>query len=95
MSTITIDDLPLNRALDIRAMSSIHGAGGAPWVFGAFRPHMEQVPGAVAPSVLNFYQTTNNIFAQQVINNSQEININNSGNNANLNAVLVNAISAA
>ena len=34
MAAITIRDLHVNRSLDRRAMASIRGAGGAPWVFG-------------------------------------------------------------
>ena len=38
MATTTITDLPASRALDYQAMSAIRGAGGAPWIFGAFVP---------------------------------------------------------
>ena len=38
MSAITIKDLPPDVELDRKAMASIYGGDGAPWVFGAFQP---------------------------------------------------------
>jgi hypothetical protein len=62
MSTMTITDLPMSRALDFEAMSSIKGAGGAPWVFGAFRAFLPD-RARIAP-IVNFYQT--NFIADQL-----------------------------
>lgn len=90
MATMTINDLPANRALDRQAMSAIRGAGGAPWVFGAFRPYVDASP-SVGP-VVNFYQVNNSFFAEQMINQSQTVNINNSGANSNINAVLLSSL---
>ena len=90
MAAITINDLPINRDLDRQAMSAIRGAGGAPWVFGAFRPYVEASP-SVAP-VVNFFQVNNSFFANQMINQSQTVNINNSGANSNINAVLLGSV---
>jgi hypothetical protein len=84
MASITINDLPVSRALDVKAMSSLHGAGGAPWVF-AFQP-----PRAPVASVGNFYQITNNFtYIDKLVNQTTILNINNSGNNANVTAVLL------
>ncbi len=100
MAVITLNDLPTNRALDRQAMSSIRGAGGAPWVFGAFRPFVRAMPSAVMP-VVNFFQTENNFYQidnsihlDQSVNQFQTVQINNSGNNASINAVLVGSLSS-
>ena len=90
MAAITINDLPKNLALDRPAMSAIRGAGGAPWVFGAFRPYAEASPSLVP--VVNFYQVNNSFYANQMINQSQTVNINNSGANSNINAVLLSSL---
>ncbi|CAM3867810.1 hypothetical protein [Polaromonas hydrogenivorans] len=82
---ITITDLPLSRALDVRAMSSLRGAGGAPWVF-AFRPFVE--PVANLGSVVNYFQI-NNTYIDKLVNQTTVLNIENSGDNANLTAVLI------
>ena len=89
MAAITINDLPKNLALDRPAMSAIRGAGGAPWVF-AFRPYVEASPSVIP--VVNFYQINNSFFAEQMINQSQTVNINNSGANSNINAVLLSSL---
>lgn len=80
MATITINDLPANRALDRKAMSAIRGAGGAPWVFGWIRPFIGDSAGQMP--VINFYQINN--YADQMINQYQMVNVNNTGNNASL-----------
>ena len=90
MAIITINNLPANRDLDRAAMSAIRGAGGAPWVFGAFRPYVDSAPSLV-PTV-NFYQINNSFFAEQMINQSQTVNINNSGANSAINAVLLSSV---
>ena len=81
MATITINDLPANKALDRKAMSTIRGAGGAPWVFGWIRPFVEGGSGQFP--VINFYQINN--YADQMINQYQSVTVTNSGNNAALN----------
>jgi hypothetical protein len=84
---ITITDLPLSRALDVRAMSSLRGAGGAPWVF-AFRPFVE--PVANLGSAVNYFQVNNNYtYIDKLVNQTTVLNVENSGNNANLTAVLI------
>lgn len=88
MAAMTINDLPTNRALDRQAMSSIRGAGGAQWVF--FCRPVDASPG-FGP-VVNFYQVNNSFYAEQMINQSQVVNINNSGANSNINAVLLSSL---
>jgi hypothetical protein len=80
MSTLTIPDLCMSRALDSRAMSSIKGAGGAPWVFGAFRAF---VPESERIAPINLYQT--NFIADQLNVQFQTINVANSGANSVVN----------
>lgn len=81
MSTMTITDLPMSRALDFEAMSSIKGAGGAPWVFGAFRAFLPD-SARIAP-ITNLYQT--NFIADQLNVQFQTIDVANSAANAVIN----------
>ncbi len=85
---ITITDLPVSRVLDFRAMSSLRGGGGAPWVFGVARPFTEPAP-SVLPTA-NYYQITNNYtFIDQMVNQITVLEIANAGDNANITAVLL------
>jgi hypothetical protein len=81
MSTTTITDLPMSRALDFKAMSAIRGADGAPWVFGAFRAFLPD-SARIAP-IVNFYQT--NFIADQLNVQLQNIDVTNSAANAVIN----------
>lgn len=93
MGVIKINDLPKDRTLDCKAMSSIRGAGGAPWVFGVAKPFM---PDSFGPSV-NLFQITNNVtntFVGQQVNKFEIVNITNSGSNSVGNAVLLSSLSA-
>ena len=81
MATITINDLPANRALDRKALARIRGGDGAPWVFGWIRPYVDELPGQLP--VINFYQINN--YADQMINQYQMVSVINSGANSNLN----------
>ncbi|MFC3109285.1 hypothetical protein ACFQAT_12480 [Undibacterium arcticum] len=92
MSAITINDLPTNRALDRKAMSSIRGADGAPWVYGWISPFSPATTSLVP--VVNFYQVNNSFNIEKMINQSQTVNINNSGANSNINAVLLSSLSS-
>ena len=86
MAAITINDLPKNIALDRQSMSSIRGAnGGALWVFFCIPPTPSLVPA------VNFYQINNNFYVEKMINQSQTVNINNSGANSNINAVILSS----
>lgn len=78
MASITIEDLSTNVALDSKAMASMRGGDGAPWVFGWIRPYMPSQPG-LAP-VINFYQINN--YADQLINQFQMVNVNNAAPNS-------------
>jgi hypothetical protein len=81
MATITVNDLPASMALDRKAMSIIHGGGGAPWVFGWIQPYVDPSPRQVP--VINFYQINN--YADQMINQYQMVSVNNTGANASVN----------
>lgn len=83
MASITISDLSHNLALDRKAMSAISGGGGAPWVFGWITPYVHETP-SVGP-VVNLYDVTNNFYANQMINQFQNVEVNNTGNNSNIN----------
>jgi hypothetical protein len=85
MATTTITDLRMSRALDYKAMSSIKGAGGAPWVFGAFQPFLPE-SARFAP-IVNFFQTNNTFVADQLNVQFQTIDINSSAANAVINVV--------
>lgn len=81
MSTVTLADLPMNRALDHRAMASIRGAAGAPWVFGAFRAFQPE-SARIAP-IFNFYEI--NFVADQLNVQFQTINVENRAANSVVN----------
>lgn len=82
---IKINDLPANRELDRKAMSAIKG-GGAPWVFGWISPY---VPESSRPSpVVNFYQISNNYFADQMNNQFQVVDIKNTAPNSSISVSL-------
>jgi hypothetical protein len=83
MATTTIRDLRVSRALDYQAMSSITGAGGAPWVFGAFRAFVPE--SAQFMPIVNFYQTNNIFVADQLNVQFQNIDINSTAANAVIN----------
>jgi hypothetical protein len=87
MASLTIHDLPLNQALDAKAMSCIRGSAGAPWVYGWIAPfNPDAGNGRIA--VFNFYQITNNFFANQMINQFQTVNVNNTAPSSNINVGL-------
>ena len=85
MATMTINDLQLSRALDYKAMSCIKGAGGAPWVFGAFRAFVPESERIVP--IINFYQTNNTFIADQLNVQFQTIDVDSSASNAVINVV--------
>jgi len=82
MVTTTITDLPTSRALDYKALSSIKGGGGAPWVFGAFRP-FTPASAPIVP-VVNYYEI-NNYIADNLTLQFQNINVLNSAANSTIN----------
>ncbi|BAL24496.1 hypothetical protein [Azoarcus sp. KH32C] len=81
MPTIAIHDLPMDSALDRKALAAIKG-GGAPWVFGWIRPFVEARP-SFGPSI-NFYQINNNFFADQMVNQFQVIDVTNTAANSTI-----------
>jgi hypothetical protein len=83
MATLTIDDLRMSRALDYQAMSTVKGAGGAPWVFGAFQPFVAESDRFLP--IVNLYQTNNTFVADQLTVQLQNIEIDNSASNASIN----------
>lgn len=74
MAAITIKDLPASHVLDRQAMSSIRG-GGAPWVFGWIRPF---IPNERSFAGGNLIEVTN-IYADQIVNQIQVVDVRNSG----------------
>jgi hypothetical protein len=85
MAIATINDLPMSRALDCKAMSSIKGAGGAPWVFGAFRAFVPE--GSRVAPIVNLFQTNNTFIADQLNVQFQTIDVENSAANATINVI--------
>ncbi|MGA7779270.1 MAG: hypothetical protein WCA85_16385 [Paraburkholderia sp.] len=90
MTSITVRDLSHSVALDHKAMTAIRGGDGAPWVYGWIQPF--QPSTSSAGSVINLYQTNNTFYAGQMINQFQTVDVNNTGNNSNIN-VTPNAVS--
>jgi hypothetical protein len=81
MTAITVEDLPLDITLDREAMVTIHGSG-APWVYGWITPFVETQSSA--GSAVNLYETTNNFYVGQVINQFQNTTVQNTGANSNI-----------
>ena len=78
MSAITIEDLSLDVELDRKAMASVYGGAGAPWVFGAFQPFVQTASRAPG-SIINLFQSNTYYMADQMTNQSVNINGSNSG----------------
>jgi hypothetical protein len=91
MSAISVTDLEYDRELDHKAMASIGGGGGAPWIYGWIAPFSSQQGGGGGVGVVNIYDITNNFNADQMINQFQSVDVHNSGANSNIN-VSPNAI---
>ncbi len=81
MAAITINDIHTGRFLDRKAMSSIRG-GGAEWVYGWISPYVDASPNF--GSIVNFYQTNNIYYADQMNNQFLNIDIKNSAPNSNI-----------
>ena len=91
MATVSIVDLPSNRALDYKAMSAIRGAGAGDWVLYAFQPY--RPPTAPIIPIVNFYQT--NYFANNLTLQTENIDVKNSAPYASINVGAVqNALTA-
>jgi hypothetical protein len=83
MATIMINDLPASYALDRKAMARVQGAG-AQWLYGWMRVPVEL--SALRPTQINFYQINN--FAEQMINQFQNVSVTNSAPNSNVNVAV-------
>jgi hypothetical protein len=93
MASLKINDLELSLALDYDAMRSVQGAGSGTWVINAFPPYFQPV-ASVVPSV-NYYQITNNYtLVDKMVNQYTSVNVNNSGANSNINAVLLTSLNS-
>jgi len=82
MTALAVEDLPCDLTLDREAMTRIHGGDGAPWVYGWITPYVASQP-SFGP-VVNLYETNNNFYAGQMINQFQTTNVNNTGSNSNI-----------
>ena len=97
MAAITINDLPSNRSLDGKALSSIRGAGNGLWTVGWIQPYIPPTPSSILAGV-NFYQVnttinnTQNIFIAEMNNLFQTVEVNNSGATSNINAVVIGSL---
>ena len=92
MASITLTDLALSEALDRKAMRSIQGAQC--WSNGAFYcPVPVAIPGAV--EVFNFFQQINNNYTYigQLVNQTTNVAITNTGANSSNNAVVLPSFS--
>jgi hypothetical protein len=84
MTALAIEDIPCDLTLDRQAMTCIHGGNGpGSWVFGWVLPFVESHPSSMMP-VVNLYETTNNFYADQMINQFQTTNVSNTGSNSNI-----------
>ncbi|MCW5662084.1 MAG: hypothetical protein KIT60_30635 [Burkholderiaceae bacterium] len=90
MASITITDLPVSRALDVHAMTSLRGAAGAPWVHG-FRAPIVATPAM--PMVLNYYETNNFTFIDKMVNQVTNIDVD-AGDNSPVTAVVINSLNS-
>lgn len=78
MAHIRIDDLRVERTLDVGAMRRVRGGDGAAWCFGWIQAYLP--PQMRAAPVINFYQVNN--YADQMINQFQTVSVNNTAPNA-------------
>ena len=90
MASITLNDLALSEALDRKAMLSIQGADGG-WVIGAFPCWVAPVAIPRAVQVFNFWQqiTNNYTYIGQMVTQTTNVAITNSGANSSNNAVVL------
>ena len=96
MASITFNDLPKSEVLDREAMSCLRGgAGEGNWVLGAFPAYVAPIaqgPGAM--QVFNYMQqiTNNYTYVGQMINQTTNVDITNTGANSTNNAVLLTSL---
>lgn len=100
MPAITINDLPTDRALDRKALSSVRGAGSGLWTVGWIQAYAPPTPSSILAGV-NFYQVnttinnTQNIFIEEMNNLFQTVEVKNSGATSNINAVVIGSLTKA
>jgi hypothetical protein len=83
---LKIKDLPLDRALDRQAMAALRGGiGEGHWVFGWMVPFAPRSAGVLP--VMN--TVVQNNFIGQVVNQTQNVSIINTGDNANITALII------
>ena len=94
MASITLTDLALSQALDRKAVLSIQGAGAGDWVINAFPCYVAPIPIPRAVDIFNFYQQIiNNVtYIGQMVNQTTNVAITNTGANSTNNAVVLPSI---
>ena len=94
MASITFNDLVLSEALDRKAMGSLQGAAGD-WALGAFQYYTPPVPAPIAAQVFNLFQqiTNNYTYIGEMVNQTTNVDITNSGANSTNNAVVLSSLS--
>ena len=85
MATVTINDLQVSDVIDYKALSSVRGGNGAPWVFGAFRAFSPETD-RLLPTV-NFFQTNNFFVADQLNIQFQNIDVETAADTAVVNVI--------
>ena len=97
MAITTLVDLPNSRALDHEASLAISGAGAGDWSLGTFQPYIAPAPLPGPAQVFNYFEqvTNNNVtYVGQMVNQTTTVDINNTGANSSINAVLVTPLTA-
>lgn len=99
MAITKIIDLLSSRALDYKARLAITGAGAGDWCIGAFPCYVTPVaiPGSVQvfnflQQVTNNYSYTSNTYVGQMVNQTTNVAISNSGANSTNTAVLLTSL---
>jgi hypothetical protein len=93
MVFITLNDLAVSEDLDHEAMQSLTGGvGEGNWVLGAFPAYVTPVPAEA--QMFNLYQQVTNNYTSigQVVNQTTNVDITNSGANSTNNAVLMTSL---
>ena len=89
MAITKIIDLPSSRALDYKARLAISGAGAGDWVINAFPAWVAPAPMPGGVEVFNFNNYT---YIGQLVNQTTNVAISNSGANSTNTAVLLTSL---
>ncbi|MGT2493768.1 hypothetical protein ACU4GD_32855 [Cupriavidus basilensis] len=81
MAALTIKDLFTNRTLDGQAMAAIRGGV----LLGIRLDQPYTPPRASTLPIVNFYEINNSFYADQMVNQFQNIDVRNSAPGANIN----------